>query len=396
MTIEQTPNITYTETDQNPKMTGSGAVIPLIIGQTGNTVDVNNLTIKKYKSLTQIAATTANGGIGNADSNMSYQFFKRFLKETKKIYSDDVGLPFVYFIDMGNTAFTNGEAWAKAFNLAMTQRDVGKIAIVGFKKASSSGNITASEVSQIVGILSSANTLIVEDSKKGSPKRLMFTVEGATDTDMMEITDNTNTSENNSPAYINKSRVLPCTPDFYPEMVARFCLTPYDEEPGFYDFRSVSPDDVVARTEDMEEDLQNAGINFIRTEMEGSIAHARICLGVSSAMAADIRPNDVLPHFRRNVDHLINRIVVAAFPYLKAKESKTSIEMFQTDINTIVEEEIEKGSLQEGTEITAIESNINPYQLLVTGNVKPVNATLYIGVEMYISEPNILAVPTNN
>lgn len=390
MTIEQTPNITYTETDQNPKMTGSGAVIPLIIGQTGNTVEPANITIKKYKSLAQIGATVANGGIGNSDSNMSYQFLKKFLKETKKVYSDDLGLPYVYFIDMGSIAFTNGEAWAKAFNLAMTQRDIGKIAIVGFKKADTSAAITAAEIASIVGILSSCNQIIVEDSRKGSPKRLMFTVEDATDEDMMKITDDS------SATFIQKSRVCPCVPDFYPEIVARFCLTPYDEEPGFYDFRSVSPEDIVVRTEDMEEDLQNAGINFIRKEMEGSIPHARICLGVSSAMAANVRPNDVLPHFRRNVDHLINRIVVAAYPYLKANESKTSIEMFQTDINTIVEEEIENGSMQEGTEITAVESDVNPFQLLVKGNAKPVNATLYIGVEMYISEPNILAVPTNN
>ena len=370
MTIEQTPNITYTETDQNPKMIGSGAVIPLVIGQTGNTVEPDNITIKKYKSLTQIGATVANGGIGNADSNMSYQFFKKFLKETKKIYSDDVGLPYVYFIDMGSIAFTNGEAWAKAFNLAMTQRDIGKIAIVGFKKTNATTAISASEIASIVGILSAGNQILVEDSKKGSPKRLMFTVADATDEDMMKITDDASAS------FIQKSRVLPCAPDFYPEMVARFCLTPYDEEPGFYDFRSVSPDDVVVRTEDMEENLQNAGINFIRKEMEGSIEHARICLGVSSAMAANIRPNDVLPHFRRNVDHLINRIVVAAYPYLKRNESK--------------------GAMQEGTEITAVESDINPFQIFIKGNAKPVNATLYIGVEMYISEPNILAVPTNN
>lgn len=390
MTIEQTPNITYTETDQNPKMNGSGAVIPLIIGQTGNTVEPANITIKKYKSLTQIAATVANGGIGNADSNMSYQFFKKFLKETKKIYSDDTGLPYVYFIDMGSIAFTNGEAWAKAFNLAMTQQDIGKIALVGFKKADATAAITAAEISTIVGIVSSANSIIVENTKKGNPKRLMFTVEDATDADIMKLTDDT------SATFIQKSRVLPCVPDFYPEMVARYCLTPYDEEPGYFDFRSVSADDVIVRTEDAEEDLQNAGINFIRKEMEDSIEHAKICLGVSSAMAADIRPNDVLPHFRRNVDHLIHRIYVAAYPYLKRKEMRGSIKLFQTDIDNIVEEEIEKGAMQEGTEVTVSEADVNPYQILIKGNSKPVNSTLYISFEMYISEPDILAAPQQN
>lgn len=389
MTIEQTPNITYTETDQNPKMTGSGAVIPVIIGQTGNTVEADNISIKKYKSLTQIAATVANGGIGNADTNMSYQFFKKFLNETKKIYSNDTGLPYVYFIDMGSLAFTNGDAWTKAFKLAMTRKEVGKIAIVGFKKANKNADITASEISTITAILSSANEIIVENSKKGSPKRLMFTVEDATDEDMMKLTDDSSAN------YIQKSRVLPCVPDFYPEMVARYCLTPYDIEPGFLDFRSVSAEDVIVRTEDMEEELQNAGINFVRIELEDEIEHAKINLGVSSAMASSIRPNDVLPHFRRNVDHLIKRIYVAAYPYLKANELESSLKMFQTDIDDIVDEEIRNGSMQEGTEVIAAESNVNPYQFVIKGNSKPVNSTLYIGFEMYISEPNILAAPTN-
>lgn len=389
MTIEKTPNISYIETDQNPKMNGSGAVIPLIIGQTGNTVTPENITIKKYKNIAKIEATVANGGIGNGDNNMTYQFCKKFIGETKKIQSDDVGLPYLYVIDMGDIAFTNGEAWTKAFNLAMSKRDIGKIALVGFKKANSQEDITAAEIAQIVGIVSSCERIIIEDSKKGSPKRCMFTVEGATDADMMKITDDSSAS------HIQKSRVFPCTPDFYPEMVARFCLTPHDEEPGFYDFRSVTPDDVIERTPDMEEDLQKAGINFIRKEQEGAKEHAKICLGVSSAMAATTRPNDVLPHFRRNVDHLINRIYTACYPQLKRNETKASIEMLQTDINNIVAEEIEKGSMQEGTEITAVESNSNPYQLLVKGYAKPVNSTLYIGIEMYISEPDILAANTN-
>lgn len=382
--IEQTPNITYTETDQNPKFNGEGAVIPLIIGQTGNNINVNDIAIKKYKNINAIEASVANGGIGNADTNLSYKFFKQFTNETYKVNSNDTGLPYVYFIDMGSIPFSNGEAWSKAFNLAMTKREIGKIVPIGFKKANLSQPITNDEISEIVGILAAANAIIIEDSKKGSPKRLMFTIEGATDEDMIKITND------DSPAFIQKSRVIPCVPDHFGQMVARYCLTKYDIEPGYEDFRSVSADDVVERTPDMEQTLQNAGINFIRKEMEGSEVHAKICLGVSSSMAATTRPHDCLPHYRRNVDHLINRFYIAAYPQLKRNETKATLDMLQTDLNTIVDEEIEAGSMQDGTEVTVEESGSNPVQLKITSNAKPVNSTEYIGIEMYISAPDIL------
>lgn len=384
--IEQTPNITYIETDQNPKFNGEGAVIPLIIGQTGNNINAEDIAVKKYKNINAIEASVANGGIGNADTNMSYKFFKQFTDETYKVHSNDTGLPYVYFIDMGSIPFSNGEAWTNAFNLAMTKRDIGKLVIVGFKKADASKAITNNELKEIVGILASANGIIIEDSKKGKPKRLMFTVDGATDEDMMKITNDEST------AYIQKSRVIPCVPDFFGQMVARYCLTKYDIEPGYEDFRSVTADDVIERTPDMEEQLQNAGINFIRKEMEGSNVHAKICLGVSSSIAATTRPHDCLPHYRRNVDHLINRIYTASYPQLKRNETKATIDMLQTDVNTIVEEEIEAGSMQEGTEVTVEESGMNPVQIMLKGNAKPVNSTEYIGIEMYISAPDILVV----
>ena len=77
---------------------------------------------------------------------MSYKFFKQFTDETYKIHSNDTGLPYVYFIDMGSIPFTNGEAWSNAFNLAMTKRDIGKLVIVGFKKADATKPITDKEL----------------------------------------------------------------------------------------------------------------------------------------------------------------------------------------------------------------------------------------------------------
>ena len=390
MTIEQTPNITSTETDQDPMLNGEGAVIPLIIGLTGNTVEAANIQIKKYKNIEQVGATIANGGIGNADTNMTFQFCKKFFKEARKIYSDDTGLPYIYVIDMGNLQFSNGDAWTKAFNLAMTQQDVGQIQIVGFKKADKTAAITANEIASTVGIVSSLNTIMVNDARKGRPKNALFTIADATDEDMMKITDDA------SATYIQKSRIWPCVPDFYPEICARYCLTPHDEEPGHFDFRSVTADEVVVRTEDMEEDLQNAGINFVRIEQEGTIKHAKICLGVSSSMACIERPADVLPHYRRNVDHLQRRIHIACYPQLKAKELRSQFKLLQSDVDDIVDEEIRKGAMQNGTKAIVSESSTSTPQLHIKTIAKPVNSTLYIVSEMYISPPDILAGDVTN
>lgn len=390
MTIEQTPNITSIETDHDPMVNGEGAVIPLIIGQTGNTVEADNIQIKRYRNIEQVGSSIENGGIGNAETNMTYQFCKKFLKETKKVYSDDIGLPFIYVIDMGSIDFTNGDAWAEAFNVAMTQQDVGEINIVGFKKEDKTKSITDDEIATIVGIMSSLNEIMVNDSKKGRPKNALFTVEYSTDEDMMKITDDSKTT------FIQKSRIWPCVSDFYPEMCARFCLTPYDGEPGFYDFRSVSAEDVIIRTDNQEELLQNAGINFIRVEMEGNIEHAKLCLGVSSAMARAERPADALPHFRRNTDHLLRRIHFAGYPQLKRNELKVNFKMLQSDVDDIVDEEIRKGAMQKGTKAIVSESPSSVPKLHIKTISKPVNSTLYIVSEMYISPPDILAGEVTN
>ena len=61
----------------------------------------------------------------------------------------------------------------------------------------------------------------------------------------------------------------------------------------------------------------------------------------------------------------------------------------QTDVDTLVDDEIEAGNMMKGTQCFVEESDKNPYDLIINCNAVPVNSTLNIGFGMYVSEPSI-------
>lgn len=384
MTITETPNVTISKLENS--INGEGAFIPVIIGQTGNTVTADNLKVQTFHNYDEVNATVANGGIGtDLTTNKSLAFIKKFLEECTPVNSEDIGLPKFYFIDMGSLPFTNGDAWGTAFDLAKTKRDAKVEIIVGFSKADTTEDITAAEIATIVGILSSANNKIETSASKGLLRQLYFTVEDATDADMMKIT------ATSSATHIQQSRVLPMEPERFPEISARYCLTPYYVEPGFLKFRTVSVDDVTERTPAMEKSLQNAGINFIRKEMVSEGEIARICLGVSSAKATVTPEEDELPHIRRNVDNLLEKCYLKCSDVLKDNETNYALDMLQTDIDDIVDKEISDKRMQNGTSLTVSEAQVHPYHIVLRGKAKPVNSIHFINIEYYIQAPNASA-----
>lgn len=379
MTNEETPYVEINEQEDN-SINGEGAYIPVIIGQTGNTVSADNLKVQTFVRYDQACATAQNGGIGtDATTNKSLAFLKPFLEECAPLTIEDIGIPKFYFIDMGNLAFTNGAAWADAFELAKTKTDAKVEIIVGFKKADASEALTSAEITTIVGILTAANTSLKNAAQRGNLRQLYFTVEDATDEDMIELTKTTNASK------IQEPRILPMEPTKFPELCARYCVTPYYVEPGFLEFRTVSPEEVVERTPAMEKTLQNAGINFIRREMVSKGEIARICKGVSSAKPIiDYQYHDELPHIRRNVDHLLERIHRKASDILKDNETSFAIDMLQTDVDNIIADEILLRRMQEGTTFTVSEAGSNPGHIKISGRAKAVNAIYYVDIEYYI------------
>lgn len=382
MTIEETPYVEINEVEDN-SVNGDGAYIPVIIGQTGNTVSADNLKVQTFERYEDACATQQNNGIGtNPSTNKSLAFLKPFLDECKPQTLEDIGLPKFYFIDMGNLPFTNGAAWADAFELAKTKIDAKVEIIVGFKKANATEDITSEEIATIVGILTSADSSLKNAATRGNQRQLYFTVEDAADEDMIELTKTTNATK------IQSSRILPIEPKRFPEIAARYCVTPYYVEPGFIKFRTVTPDDVDERTQAMEKTLQNAGINFIRREMVSEGEIARICAGVSSAKTIINNPyHDELPHIRRNVDHLLERIHRKASDILKDNETSFAVDMLQTDVDDIIGDEIRLRRIKEGTELTVSEAGTKPFYINIKGKVKAINAIYYVDIDYNIQAP---------
>ena len=386
MTVTATPNVSISKLENS--VNGDGAYIPVIIGQTGNTVATSDIKIKTFTGWEEIYASLNNGGIGtDLETNKSLSFIKYFLEECTPINAEDIGMPKIYFIDMGSIPFTNGDAWGDAFELAKTKKDAKVEILVGFQKADKTTaedkSLSNEEIATIVGILESANNKLETSASKGLLRQAYFTVQDATDEDLMKITATA------SARHIQQPRVLPMEPKFFPQLAARYCLTPYYVEPGFLEFRTVALDDVIERTESMETDMQNAGINFIRKEMVTKGEIARICVGVSSAKSSSTyKEGDELPHARRNTDNLLERCYLKCCDVLKDNETNYAVDMLQTEIDDIVDDEIRKNRMLDGTQLTVSEAQIKPFHVVLKGKSKPVNAIHYINIEYYIQVPS--------
>lgn len=399
--IRDTPAVKYYELDSNPAWTGEGSQIPLIIGTTGIEIGKDEdgtsissetgITVRKFKNYTTACKTKANGGIGtDPDTNPLLGFLKDFFKESSKKTSDDIGVSYVYVIDVGTATITEtgGRAtWLNAMDLAKSKRDVELEAYVGLNTATT---YDESNNADIVALMESAYTSILTDSEDGSPRIAYFTIENATEEQLISLTDDTN----GAGKFIQNSRIALTTPDDYGKIVARICVTPYYEEPGYSEFRTIENEIYNKRTPEEEKTLQEAGIIFIHDELTRKEIYTRLNLAVATSFAKDEenRPNDCLIHARRNTDHLIREMYDVAFTQLKRNETEVNLKHLQTDVDELIDMEIEAGNMMDGTQAFVNESDSDPYTLTIDANAVPVNSTLAIGFGVYVSTPIVKVI----
>ncbi|MDO5849311.1 MAG: hypothetical protein Q4P18_07235 [Methanobrevibacter sp.] len=389
MSIEETPKVRYYEADSNPTLNGEGAQIPIFIGYSGNASPKPG--IQKFKNFKALNKDVAYDGIGTTpETNPLLKTLKEFFQEARKVTSDDITVPYVYVIDLGAVPTTTAgegdnavtsrsiqtDPWLQAMDLAKSKRDVQVEVYVGLSKDD--------PIATVVGLIDSACSCIVEDSQIGNPRIAYITFEGATDENLKLYTDDTQEND------IQKSRVGIIEPSEFGKTVANICCTPYYEEVGYSDFRSIQSGTYNKRTPEEMDELQSAGIIFIADELAGSEIHTRINLGVSTAFAtnSDSRPEDALLHARRNVDQLIREVYAVLYKQLKRNETEINLSYLQTDVDVVVENKISAGYMMPGTELKVTESGTNPYDLKVEGVAVPVNATLIIGFSLFIESPN--------
>lgn len=359
------PYLNYRETDSNPFLNGTGGEIPIFIGKTPNQTRSDTLlTFKNYKSANK---TVESGGLGLENTeNSLLETVKDFFIESAKTQSTDVGVNYVYAIDMGNSPVIDD--WVKALNTTSRKKDIQIIAFTGITD---------------ISFMYTVNSYLQDLSSNGELKIAYFQIPGD-DKTLIKFTDN------KSESFIQKSRIYLVEEEYYGRTIAKISTTPYYEEPGYSYYRSINPGTFKERSIEEEDALFNAGIIFNRDESNIEPVKPCICCGVSTAFSIeeDERPNDALLHARRNADHQIRELFRIISPQLKRNETETNLRYIKSDCETYLESEYKNGYIHQEYEINVIESQNNPYSLYITGKIIPINSTLAIDVNCFIGEPD--------
>lgn len=386
MPISKRPGVYFNETTEF-ELQGNGGKIPVFIGKTGNTgtatYKVDGTQIQKFSSWGEVNKTVANGGIGvDTATNPLLATLKEFFEEASVSTADDIGVPYIYVIDIG--AATSKEVWLTALTTAKTATDAIVEAYVGADSISDEGYT-------LVDFINAAYASISTEVANLNLRTAFVTKTDATDAQLISLT-NENTG-------VRKSRIGIVEPLFFGKHVARICCTPYYIEPGFLQFRSVNPGEFKRRTEAEIIALQNAGIIFGADEVVNRIAICRINLGTSTSFAMNPRPADSLFHARFNADNLLRLVFEAVFSQVKANEVASYIVKAQTKVDAVVDSEVEaermiayNNETGDGTRLTLRESSSNPYDMELVGQIQGVNCTTAILVNTTIKNPAVIAV----
>lgn len=384
MPITKLPGVYYDE-NVTYELTGEGSKIPVIIGATGNTATddytVDGTVIRKFTNWEDVnKATTAEiPGIGIYSENTTNQlskFLYEFFEEARLQVNSDIGVPYIYIIDVGDGKAK--QSWLNALELAKTKFDATVEIYVG------ADSITSYELK---AFLDGAYAGIKEGTKD-LDLRCAFTTKGynnpnsVTDAQLKALTAET--------TGVQYSRIGICEPLLFGKTMARICCTPSNTEPGFYEYRSVEPGTFKDRTKAEMLSLQNAGIIFNRDEHINGNIYPKLNLCVATSFAAPVgsRPADALFHARFNADALLREVFEACYHQIKANESASNLAYLQTRINKIVNDKVSAEEMikydektENGTKLVVNQSDADPYSLIITGQMQPQKCTVAIEVE---------------
>lgn len=409
MAISKLPGVYYKER-VTYELTGDGSKIPIFIGKTGNTVGENDVYkidgtqvlrfANKKEALKPInKSEPEKGGIvayasGSEEipsANELAQVISDFYDEARLLQSSDIGVPYIYVIDVGDgttlTSWTNAIATSKAYYDAPVE------VYVGLQTGSQTDSaLITDKISKIVDAIHTAT----EDLNL---RYAYITKKGANDTykQISNVTTTDTGLKDLSQALISSystdlqklSRLGLIEPLLYGKTVARICCTPNNTEPGYFTYRSVTEDTFLKRTKEDALELQKKGIIFNRDEFINGNKYPKINLCVAvSFNETNSRPADSLFHARFNSDDLLREVFEACYTQVKANETATNIAYLQTRINKIVNDRVSNEEMvkynektNEGTKLTVTTSNEDPYSLFVTGQIQPVKCTIAIEVQ---------------
>ena len=382
MAITKIPGV-YLNEEVDYELSGTGSKIPIWIGLTGNTgtqsYKVDGTSIMKFTGYDDLNKATTAGGIGavtgDTSTNTLNLTLKQFFKESALKQVDDIGVPYIYVIDVGDG--TDKDAWLNAIETALSKNDADLLAFVG------TDNITNYSV---VDLMKATRAALETRTTTFEIFNAFFTKKDATDAELIALTDATNG--------VQKSRIgIVEWDDYrYGKSIARICLTPYSNEVGFLPYRSVEPGTFPDRTSAEKLALQNAGIIFNHDEIVNDTINPRMNLCLATSFAATNKPADSMFHARFIADEVLKEIYEVAYPFIKANDTATNLVKLQVKVDTVVDSFIREGECVAwnkdtglGTRLIVQESDKNPYDIEIVGSIQPVNAIIAINVREKIN-----------
>ena len=382
MVFNKIPGV-YLNEDVDYELSGVGSKIPVFIGKTGNagsaTYAVDGSVALKFTNYDDANKAITAGGIG-LDNDLN-KILKNFFEEAKLKQPDDIGVPYIYVIDVG--AGTNRDAWLTAVETAFSKIDASIMAFVGTENIQYIPTGESEPVSySVVDLAKAVKVAIDTRTHTFELWNAFFTKKDATDAQLIALTDATNG--------VQKSRIGIIEWDNYRfgKTVARICLTPFNQEAGFIKYRSVEAGEFPERNLTQKLALQNAGIIFNHDEMYSDEMNPRMNICLATSFAATNKPADAMFHARFIADALLKDIYEAIYPLIKANDTASNIVKIQVKIDTVIDEYIRNGDCISfnkdtglGTRLIAQPSNKDPYDVEIVGSIQPVNAILAIDVK---------------
>ncbi|MCF0122394.1 MAG: hypothetical protein HUJ74_04250, partial [Lachnospiraceae bacterium] len=211
MNIDGTPKVIFTYSNYNNFLKGKGSQIPVFIGYTENSTPAEG--IKKYRDYTEASKIVSAGGIGpETETNTLLKTIKEFFKEVRKVNVDDITVPYIYTIDLGEKGSELSlSTWADAIELAKNVYDAQVEVYTGFNHSDTP--------EKIIPILDMGIASAIEYAKGGLPREIYATV---FDADKDQIREYTN---DNNDQYVQSSWFGLIRPEDFGKVVGVLCCT---------------------------------------------------------------------------------------------------------------------------------------------------------------------------
>ena len=382
MAIEKISGV-YLDEEVDYELSGTGGKIPVVIGLTNNSgtaeYKVDGTTVLKFTGYDDLNKPISAGGIGAVvpgvqSNNILNLVLRKFYEEARLKKPDDIGIPYIYVIDVGDG--TSRDAWLNALETALIKNDADVLAFIGTENITYTPAGETDPVSySVVDLMKATRAALETKTHTFELFNTFFTKKDGTDAELIALT--------NADTGIQKSRVGIIEWDKFNvgKSIARVCLTPYNTEVGFIPYRSVEPGEFPERTGAEKLALQKAGIIFNHDEIVNDKINPRMNRCVATSYAADNRPADARFHARFIVDEVLKQIYEVAYPFIKANDTATNLVKLQVKVDTVVDTFIRaeeciawNKDTEKGTKLIVQESSEEPYDMEIVGPVQPVNA----------------------